>query len=298
MSDHGWTGLAFGAGVGADAALPSRRASGVGAGPGAHPLAESTEPIHHSVAGTRPAACSARRLGSSWRPDTTTTCTAPRAAAARDTSRRSLRPTGSQASALSTAKSSTRHVRPAGSYPRRRRHKPPDHETPHTLPVTGHEEDVLRLVDQPVQVARVLRQGVLRLAPEPRLLQLVVLSTASSQGSHVVDVIVSCRPGGMHIHGAILPARMSPQPVRLARNGAVQAVDDARGRSPWWPGPAFRTAGERLVIARLGLAIPLAIRSLSRSWPRRDRSDDGPNATCGDAPDHHQSDGRGLTSDP
>jgi CheY-like chemotaxis protein len=35
---------------------------------------------------------------------------------------------------------------------------------------------------------------------------------------------------------------------------------------------------------------PLAIRSLSRSRPRSHWSDDEPNPTCGDAPEHHQPD--------
>jgi hypothetical protein len=39
------------------------------------------------------------------------------------------------------------------------------------------------------------------------------------------------------------------------------------------------------------LAIPLAIRSLSRCWPGCDQADGGPDATCGDAPWEYQPDG-------
>jgi hypothetical protein len=46
------------------------------------------------------------------------------------------------------------------------------------------------------------------------------------------------------------------------------------------------------------VAIPLAIRSLSRSQSRCDRPDDGPDPTCADAPRWHEADGSCLTSNP
>jgi hypothetical protein len=85
-----------------------------------------------------------------------------------------------------------------------RRRESSDHEAGHVVRFAGHEEDVIRVLDEALQVRRVPRDRVSGLTPELRLVSLVVAAAIRGQGGHFVDVVVSRRSGGLSVHAFIL----------------------------------------------------------------------------------------------